>query len=200
MRWGNPFLFLFCCRFVKAVPSHKGEKSDTFSSLHLSWHLLSHTLPSSPCVSPHPSLYLNVFPLTALSFNIAFCFAAPSSSSSLPSLSYPHLTLFIFPLSASIFHCFSLPLPLPIFLSPAPLSLTFNALPLSLRLFFPLLSSSRWCTQTSLSQCVSALCFSLSIILSAAPSTSYTTPPPSFSSPFLPFPPSAFFPSSAHIC
>lgn len=34
------------------------------------------------------------------------------------------------------------------------------------RLFFSL-ASSRWCTQTSLTRCVSSLCFSLSIILSA---------------------------------
>lgn len=109
---------------MKTVPSHKGEKSDTFSSLRLPQ---TSPLTHSPYISLHSSLYLHLFPLTAPSFHIAICFAA---SSSLPPLSYPHLTLFIFSLSASIFHCFSLLLPLPIFLSQAPLSLTFYALPL----------------------------------------------------------------------
>ena len=186
------FFFSFVATWMKAVPCHRKE---------------SNQIPSHPSTSPdislHPSLYLHFFTHSSSIFQNLLC-------SLLPFLLWvtPILLTLSSPLSASIFHCSSLPLPLPISLSPpAPLSLTFYALyALSLRLFFHSLFLSPRCAQTSsprLAVCLASplqrfASFPLSPLRRQHP-TPHLLPP---SLPFLFSLYSAFFfpLSSAHIC
>lgn len=97
-------IFCFLILLAKAVP-RKEAPSSASSPDPLTLH---------PTLSLHPTLHLHIFPLTAPSVSAAFllCSLLP------PCFELPQLTLFIFPLSASIFHGFSPLLPLPIPLSP----------------------------------------------------------------------------------
>lgn len=98
-----------------------------------------------PLISLHPSLYLHLPPLTALSFNIAFGFAA----SSLPPLNNPPISLSLYLLSQCLHLSLFLPAPSaphlslpssPFFSLLCPSSLSPHSLPLA--------------TQTSRLQCV----------------------------------------------
>lgn len=169
--------------------------------------LLTSPLTHPPVLHLHFSPSLSVSPLLPL--NSSIFQKSILLYSLLPSLlpssfELPHLTLFIFSPCASIFHCFSLPLPLPSFLSPAPLSLTFYALPLFLR-FLTHHSLPNAGVNRRLSRSVSQLSVSVfpsfSVLLRQHP-IPHLLPPSLMPLSLLPSShfPFRLFPSSAHIC
>lgn len=171
-------------------------------------------LPLSPLSLFVPSLRSPLVPGKQLRLPVWHSALQPLPPSPLPTPTAPFRvtpahSLFIFPLAASIFHSFSLPLPLqppparPPSTPHPPLSLTFHASPL--RLFSPLTPACSADASPRSASRLSVLALPVTLPPSAS-STSYSThplpsllpPPPPL--PSSPLPASAFFHSAAHIC